>query len=86
MPVSIGVDLHIPPPSTVELVPDAISDNPLIATFSVQPLDEWPADFDSLTPEEQKRLKDRYRFLGIRLRGDLDYLTIPLTKETHDVP
>lgn len=85
MPVSIGVKIPVPERSIVDIVPDAVTDKPLIVTFTVQPLDAWPADFDSLPLEEQERLKNRYRFLGIRMRGDLGYLTIPRSKETMDI-
>lgn len=44
-----------------------------------------PPNFDSLTPEEQEIIKDKYRFWGIRLRYDLS-VPIKLTRETLDIP
>lgn len=44
-----------------------------------------PPDLDKLPKEVQERLKARYRFLGIKLRHDLD-VTIPLSRETLDLP
>lgn len=90
MPVKIGADYHIPPPPTADIAPDVVTSDgkPLIvaATISTEQPLEFPANFDALTDEEKKTFMDRYRFQGIRLRSDIKDRTIPLTKETLDLP
>ena len=54
-------------------------------TIAMETIDVIPANFDQLTPEEQEHIKNRIRFRGIRLRGDLDNSVI-LTRETMDIP
>jgi hypothetical protein len=62
---------------------DNITDPVLI---SQEQQDVIPANFDSLPPEEQERIKNRIRFRGIRLRADLKDETIKLTDKTLDLP
>lgn len=45
-----------------------------------------PDNFDELPPEEQEALKAQYRFGGIKLRSDIRDETIPITRETMDIP
>lgn len=45
-----------------------------------------PPNFDELPPEEQERIKQRYRYLGIKMRSDIKDKTIPIQKETMDIP
>lgn len=90
MPVSIGQDLHLPEQPIADIAPDIVTDDgkPLIFAATIateQPL-EFPADFDALTDEEKRLFMDRYRFGGIRCRADIKDRTIPLTKETLDLP
>lgn len=90
MPVQIGQDLHLPEQPYVDLVPDVVTDDgkPLVvaATISTEQPLEFPADFDALTEEEKRIFMDKYRFGGIRCRSDIKDRTIPLTKETLDLP
>jgi len=44
-------------------------------------------DFDLLSPEEQERIALQYRYMGIRLRTDMEkFATVPLRKETMELP
>jgi hypothetical protein len=45
-----------------------------------------PDNFDELPPKEQELLRAQYRFGGIKLRGDIRDETIPVTRETMDIP
>jgi len=45
-----------------------------------------PPNFDELPPEEQERIKQRYQYLGIKMRSDIKDKTIPIQKETMDIP
>lgn len=43
--------------------------------------------FADLPPEEQERIRLRYRFMGIRLRKDLEKSgSVPIARETMDLP
>jgi len=89
MPVNIGADYHQPVKGVPnDVLPDIKTDVPLqhAAIISIESPLEWPANFDDLPIEEQERIKARYRFMGIRLRSDIKDKTIPLTKETLDIP
>lgn len=55
-------------------------------TIAQEQPDFVPDNFDQLSPEEQERIKNRLRFRGIRLRTDLKDQTVPLTRETLDIP
>jgi len=70
-----------------DIRPGEVFDSPcLIQMETPEQQGQLPANFDSLPKEEQERLKARYRFLGIRLRGDVVGRTTPLTRQTLDVP
>lgn len=56
------------------------------ATFALEDPIVLPENFNELSPEEQERIKARLRFMGIRLRSDLKFETVTLTKETLDIP
>lgn len=68
--------------------PDIRADDNIVtpADFSQEQPDFIPANFKSLPPEEQERIKARMRFRGIRLRSDLENERIPLSRETLDIP
>lgn len=77
----------IPPPVDIfapDVRPDDVLSTPVM--ISQEPVESIPDNFNELPPEEQQRIKDRMRFRGIRLRGDLPDETIPLSKETMDIP
>ena len=54
------------------------------AIFQMEEPIAIPPDFYELPIEDQERIKDRYRFWGIRLRPDLDDPVI-LTRQTLDI-
>lgn len=87
MPVTIGASIPEPDEPVSDLVPDYVADTPppIRVIIAMEDLDDW-SNFDQLPVEEQERLKARYRFMGIRLRHDIKDRTIPLTKETLDIP
>lgn len=68
--------------------PDVRPDDNLVTppTFTQQPQDIIPPNFDDLSPEEQKRMADRVRYGGIKMRSDLQSETVKLTKRTLDIP
>lgn len=87
MPVSIGNAL--PKADNLnEYIPDVVSDTPIIvaATHSMTYQEGIPPNFDELTEEEQERIKQVYRFQGMKLRSDIRHTTIPLLKEEMSVP
>jgi len=90
MPIIIGQNLHLPEQPTADLIPDVVTDNgkPLTfaATYWTAQLLEVPIDFDALTEEQKIDYMHKYRFGGIRCRADIKDRTIPLTKETLDLP
>lgn len=65
-------------------VPKPVFENPV--TIDMEIPDVIPPNFDQLSPEEQERIKDRLRFRGIRLDPTLTDQTVPLTRETLDIP
>jgi hypothetical protein len=51
-----------------------------------EPLENWiPDNFDALSPEEKKRVMDRLRFSGLRLRADIGEV-VKLNRQTLDIP
>ncbi len=89
MPVNIGADYGNRPQGVPnDVAPDIKTDVPLthFAIISIENPLEWPANFDELPVEEQEKIKAKYRFMGIRLRSDIKDKTIPLTRETLDIP
>ncbi len=54
-------------------------------TIASEMQDYIPDNFDQLPVEEQERIKARLRFMGIRLRGDVEE-PIKLNKQTLDLP
>ena len=90
MPVSISQVIPVPQEDLSEILPDVVTSDGKPLTFAPtfwtqQPL-EWPANFDQLPKEEQERIKNQYRFGGIKLRSDIKDKTVPITKETLDIP
>lgn len=45
-----------------------------------------PDNFDELPPEEQEKIRLKYQYLGIKMRPDIKDKTIPIQKETMDIP
>lgn len=88
MPVKIGQKLPDPPPIPLDVVPDIRTDVPLdfVPLFSMEWPLIWPGNFDKLPAAEQKKIMDQYRFQGIRCRSDIKDKTIPISKETLDIP
>lgn len=68
--------------------PDVRPEDNLVTppTFTQEPQDVIPLNFNELTPEEQKHIMDRIRFRGIRMREDIKGKSINLTKRTLDLP
>lgn len=64
--------------------PQPVYEHPV--TIAMEIPDEIPDNFDELPAEEQERIKNRIRFRGIRLRSDIDGDTVPITRETLDLP
>jgi hypothetical protein len=80
-----------PPPSNVDktILPDYVptgheSHAVTISMEAAEP--DWDPAWASLPPEEQERLRLRWRFLGIRLRGDIRDTTVPINRKTSDIP
>lgn len=88
MPVSIGSHIPEPEEPTADIVPDVKTDIPLdfVPLISMEVPFGFPANFDQLSKEEQDKIKAQYQYGGIRLRSDIKDRTIPLTKETLDIP
>lgn len=93
MPIITGGSEQLPQKQTVNLpdlqdpytTPEAL---PIRATFSTEIPNNSPADiegFDELPPEEQERIKGRYRYMGIRLRSDLRDQSVPIGRETMEI-
>jgi hypothetical protein len=87
MPVSIGNAL---PKATNlnEYEPDVVSGTPIVvaAIHSITFQEGIPPNFDELPEEEQERIRQVYRFQGMRLRSDVRNNTIPLLREEMSVP
>lgn len=57
------------------------------AVFSQEDLTFFlPDNFDELSPEEQKEVKDKLRFCGTKFRGDRSDQPTIVTRDTLDVP
>ena len=100
MPAKIGADYHLPKKPDVDIVPDIVMDGktgyaaaeslPAHATYQTsmpfhgipKTVEEW----NKLPPEEQKRLRDLYRATGIPCRSDIRDRTIPISRQTMDLP
>lgn len=75
-------------PKQVDIyAPDVRADDNIIipCDFSQEQPDFIPYNFKTLPQDEQDRIMARLRFRGIRLRSDLTD-TVPLTRETLDIP
>lgn len=97
MPIKIGQFIPAPEQATADLIPDIKTDVTVDfpATFSAEMLMQFPGkvvngkiilDFSNFTPEQKQLFADQYRFQGMRMRHDIKDRTIPLTKQTLDVP
>lgn len=91
MPVSIGQQIPQVKENTADITPAyqlGPNDKPLIHKVLISMEDPltWPADFYSWSKEEQEKFISKYRFQGIRLRSDIKDKTIPLSRETMDIP
>lgn len=81
MPVTIGSEIPKPPEENNQ------PPKPLIRVMiSEEDPIVIPDNFDELPKEEQDRIMGRYRYMGIRLNSDLKDQTIPLTRQTLDLP
>ena len=93
MPITVGGAEQLPQKQSVRV--PALNDPfttkeemPIRATFSREIPNNSPAvisGFEDLPPEEQERIKGRYRFMGIRLRHDLSFDAVPISKQTMDI-
>lgn len=89
MPVSAASppDRRQPSALAPDIRPGEVFDSPcLIQMETPEQQGTLPENFFSLTKEQQEYYKARYRFLGIRIRGDVVGGTTPLTRQTLDVP
>lgn len=98
MPVKIGVDLHIPEPPIADLLPDTNVTIPFPVYFSQEMLLEFPANFQTMTdierqkfwdtypPDKLKEFMDKYKYQGMRLKHNIKDRTIPLSRNTLDIP
>ena len=94
MPVKIKADFHLPKPTYYDMIPDVnwgpvpppSYDSPCL--FSMERLDPvyGSREFYALPVAEQERLLARYRFRGVRLRSDIKDRTVPISRETIDIP
>jgi len=80
-------DVPREPPVDI-FAPDVAPGSSIITppTFATEPLLVIPANFDELPPAEQARILSRFRFGGIKCRPDIKDKTIPITRETLDIP
>ena len=90
MPVSVGQSIPVPKEDLSDVLPDVVTADGKPLTFAPTFWTEmplvWPANFNQLPKEEQERIKNQYRFGGIKLRWDIKDKTIPISKETLDLP
>ena len=88
MPVKIGQQLPAPPGVPNDVAPDIQTDVPLdfVPLFSMEWPLIWPANFSQLPADQQKKIMDQYRFQGIRCRADIKDRSIPITRDTLDIP
>lgn len=90
MPVKGGGTNQLPENTTniwnPDVHPDDVILTPPIFAMAVSDGDISPADVANLTPEEIEKKKARYKYLGIRCRHDLKEETVPITRETMELP
>ena len=88
MPIKIGQIIPVAIQPTADITPDVVTDVPLdfVPTIDMEKPFELPANFDELSAEEQNAINLKYRFMGIRLKSSIRDRTIPLSKETMDLP
>ena len=90
MPINAGGCEQLPQKQR-GIMPDISVDTPpldIFATFWMENPNNSPAcypNWDELTPEEQAVIIGRYRYMGIRLRHDIDG-TVPIRRETMELP
>lgn len=90
MPVTIGQSIPQTTEDLSDTLPDVVTVDGKPLTFAptfwtAMPL-VWPANFDQLPKEEQEKIKNQYKFGGIKLRFDIKDSTVPITRETLDIP
>ena len=85
--VSIIMGRPIPTPAKPNIyAPDCNGPIPAdVPTLMMSYAVAIPPNFDELPPEEQELLKAQYQYGGIPCRPDIK-LTIPITRETLDIP
>jgi hypothetical protein len=90
MPVTPNKSPPPPPPKQSIWAPDYIPSGGNrelhAATLAMDYNQGIPPNFDELPPEEQEIIKMKYRYLGIKMRPDIKDKTIPIQKETMDIP
>lgn len=84
MPIAMGSGL----PQETKPLADVVPDINVDSTFRVDIKTEMPLEkYDENWTDEQKREWElKYRFQGIRCRGDVKGKTIPISKQTMDLP
>ncbi len=78
-PVVAAVDVFAP-----DKTDDSVFQVPV--TFALETPEKVPDNMADLPLEEQQRIINRLKFMGIRCRHDLRDFTIPLSRETLDIP
>lgn len=92
MPVSIKNVVPHRSPGKAEIVPDinlsCSGPLPFRVFISQEVPLIWPAPghFKDLPKDQQEILANRYKYQGIRLRSDIKDKTVPLTRQTLDIP
>ena len=93
MPIITGGAEQLPKKQTVNL-PDlqdpytGLDKMPIRPTLATEIPNNSPAvieGFDDLPPEEQEKIKGRYRYMGIRLRPDLRDQPVPIQRQTMEI-
>ena len=94
MPIKIKNVVPHRSPGMAEIMPDIKTDMPIDPSYPSRvfisqeiPL-LWPApgDFKKLPKDQQDQLTMKYRYGAIRCRADIKDKTIPLSKQTLDIP
>lgn len=87
MPVKIGTKKPDPDPM-LDVIPDIAKGSVIsqAVTHWMEAPEGVPPDFDDLPEEEKERIRAVQRFQGLKLRSDIKDRTIPLTKDTMDIP
>lgn len=89
MPVKASNYVPKPTQGTADIVPDIKTggkDIPFRVFISQEVPLIWPANFEQLPKEQQEAILTKYRFQGLRMRSDIKDKTIPMSKQTLDIP